>query len=69
MESTEASVRIVSLFPGFIGLDDQGVGFGGVVARGEERLAQDWREEGEDGGGGEAEGGFGGDSVGGWESV
>ena len=38
-----------------------------MVARGEERLAQDWREERQDGGGREAEVGFGGDS--GWSSV
>ena len=35
-----------------------------MVARGEERLAKDWWEEREDGGGGEAEGGFRGDSGG-----
>ena len=35
-----------------------------MVAGGEERLAEDWREERQDGGGGEAERGFGGDSGG-----
>ena len=64
MQSAEAGVCVVGLFPRVVGLDDQGVGFGRVVAGGEERLAEERREEGQDGGGGEAERGFGGDSGG-----
>ena len=59
-QSLEASGSVVGLFARVVGLDDQGGGFGGVVARGEEGLVQDGREEGEESRGGEAEGCFGG---------
>lgn len=62
VQSAEASVRVVRLFPRVVGLDYEGVRFGRVVARGEDGGAEDWWEEGEEGGGWEAEGGFGGDS-------
>jgi len=64
VQSAEARRGVVGLLAGVVGLDDEGGGFGRVVAGGEEGGVQDWREEGEEVGGWEAEGGFGGDSVG-----
>jgi hypothetical protein len=58
VQSSKTSSSIISLFPRIISLNNQRVRLGSVIARREERLAQDWREEGEDGRRGYAEGGF-----------
>ena len=58
VQSAKASVGVISLLPRIVRLDNQRIRLWSMVSRGQERLAQDGREEGEDGGCEEAEGGF-----------
>ena len=63
MQAAEAGGDVVALFARVVGLDDEFVAFGGVVAGGEDMGMEERGDQGEEGEGRDAEGGFGGDSV------
>lgn len=62
VQPPKGRVYILRLLARVVGLDDKLRRLGSVVARGQDVWAQQWREERQDGGGGDADGSFGGDS-------
>jgi len=63
VQSPKGRVYILRLLARVVGLDDKLRRLGSVIARGQDVWAEQWRQERQDGGGGDADGSFGGDFV------